>query len=69
MNGKQFMKVMTIVGGLVGYSYVVHKVSFWGGRFVGWYDAARVIVEAAKDMDEEKKEADKVSYSHYAKSK
>ena len=51
MSGKQFMKVMTIVGGLVGYSYVVHKVSFWGGRFVGWFDAAKVIVEAAKGMD------------------
>ena len=68
MNGKQFMKGVAIVGGLVGYSYVVHKVSFWGGRFVGWFDAAKVIVEAEKDMDEEK-EANKVSYSRYTKSK
>ena len=56
MNGKKFMKGVAIVGGLVGYSYVVHKVSFWGGRFVGWYDAAKVIVEAAKDK--EKKDCD-----------
>ena len=56
MSGKQFMKFLAVAGGLVGYSYVVHKVSFWGGRFVGWYDAAKVIVEAAKDK--EKKDCD-----------
>lgn len=54
MNGKQFMKGVAIVGGLVGYSYVVHKVSFWGGRFVGWFDAAKVIVEEAKDKEKKK---------------
>ena len=56
MNGKTFTKYLVIVSGLVGYSYVVHKLSFWGGRFVGWFDAAKVIVEAAKDM--EKKNCD-----------
>lgn len=69
MNGKQFVKGMAVVGGLVGYSYVVHKVSFWAGRFVGWFDAAKIIVETAKDMEKEKEEkSDRTSYSRYAKS-
>ena len=58
MNGKQFAKGLAIIGGLLGYSYALHKISFWGGRVIGWCDAVKVVVEAAKEIDKENKKTE-----------